>query len=435
MRLVVTADGLDNPEWVADGVVEAIETFTRDLPTVAGRVKPLIALPLVGTGEGGFIHKRGLLIKTLLPRLHEVAIAADVDVALVLRDDRDHVAIQGQRSAEDWQDFDSRHLELADDLGARAARGELSLFLGSGVSVPLGLPDWHDLLEDIAGEPLTNYSAEKAPGIAQALSDELGTDSFHGLVAERLQVSGYAPAHMLLAALDVQQTVTTNYDVAYELALSAVRGTNAYQVLARQPAIQPRPWVLKLHGDVRMPESVVITTDDYARLAKDHGPLVGLVESLLMTSHLMFVGFSMGDPDFDEAAKRVSQVRALAEEIPDAHLATVLALGPESVVQRPEFATVAMSYGDSHGEAARKLEIFIDRVSWAAARHRSRSNSYLLDDDYADLFVHDITATALRRALENLVALPVDHQARRNAGWARVEAMLTELGAKPTHAS
>jgi hypothetical protein len=432
IRLVVTADGRSDPHWVEAGVVEAIQTFASDLPRTGGRVKPLVALPLVGTGAGGFRNKRGLLINVLLPALRKVATDTNIDVALVLRYDRDHAAIQGQRSASDWSEFSAEYLDLADELGARAARQELSLFLGSGVSVPLGLPDWEGLLADISGEQVSDYSTETAPCIAQRLQEELGTERLHTQIAERLNVSGFAPAHLLLAGLAVRQTVTTNYDTAYETALDGSCGADGYCVLTRQLAVQPNPWLLKIHGDVRRPESVVITTDDYARLDNDHPSLHALVESLLMTSHLMFVGYSMGDRDFVQVADRVRKVRALADDDAEAEFATVLALHPGAVSQQAGFTTIAMLEGSDDEAAARRLEIFLDRISWAAARHRQRSHVYLLDPNYEDLFANDPPTTRLRNVLAELSDLAENDPARRSPGWAYVEAMLADLGGRPS---
>lgn len=429
--LVVTADGRDDADWVAAGVTEAVERFATDRRLVAGRVKPLIALPLVGTGAGGFEYRRGTLIRALLPALRTVAHRADVDVALVLRDDRDHVAIQGQRSSTDWEGFAAEELRVADELGARAARQELSLFLGSGVSVPLGLPDWKGLLEEIAGEEISDYTPEKAPAIAQELEARIGRGPLEAEIMRKVAVSGCAPAHLLLAGLAVRQNVTTNYDAAYELAFDGSIGSAAYRVMTRQIADQPAPWLLKLHGDVRRPSSIVVTENDYRRLETHHSATLAVVESLLMTSHLVFVGYSLADQDFADAVDRVRRVRSLAGAGGERNLATVLALHPDSVSTHQGFTTVPMSSTGSGRDAARRLEIFLDRMSWAAARHSSRSDAYLLDPDYADLFEDDHPSVRLREVLEPLVALPANDPARRSSGWRRVEEMLTELGGRP----
>lgn len=171
---------------MADGVVDAIaDLSTRELPPVPGRVKPLIGLPLVGTGAGGFETTRGVLIHELLPALIGAAREYDVDIALVLIDQRDHAAVQAVRR-DFWTEFVeeqpeiARDLDIADELGGRAARGELSLFLGSGVSVPLDVPDWKTLLSTIfppnyldlfAGDGPTTQLSERL----LQLADELET--------------------------------------------------------------------------------------------------------------------------------------------------------------------------------------------------------------------------------------------------------------------
>nr|WP_090341737.1 SIR2 family protein [Mycolicibacterium malmesburyense]CRL71793.1 hypothetical protein CPGR_02086 [Mycolicibacterium malmesburyense] len=429
IRLVVTADGRDDAQWVARGVVDAIKTLAGELSTPGGRFKPLIALPLVGTGAGGFREMRGILIRALLPALRSAAHDADVDVALVLRDDRDHAAIQGQRSTEDWPAFSGEELAIADELGARAARRELSLFLGSGVSVPLGLPNWRQLLTEIAGKELTDYSPETAPAIAQRLMREKGPERFRRHIADRVSSKpGFAPAHLLLSALEVAQTVTTNYDAAYETALETTIGSDAFRVLTRQLPQQPRHWVLKVHGDVRRAETIVITEDDYARLKAETRSVLSIVETLLLTSHLLFVGFSMGDPDFVEAVEEVRKVRALAEDSADAEIATVLALHPGAVAPHAGFTTVPMLDGSDDRAAARRLEMFLDRICWATARQNERAHSYLLDPDYTDLFIGDPASLHLR---DLLAALAKDDVARGSAGWPHVEKALTALGARP----
>ena len=93
-------------------------------------------------------------------------------------------------------------------------------------------------------------------------------------------------------------------------------------------AEQPHPWLLKIHGDAEDPTTIVLTEDDYEQLENDHRALVAVIESLLMTSHLLFVGYSLKDPDFANAVERVRLVRQLAKTENQPPLATVLALHP-----------------------------------------------------------------------------------------------------------
>lgn len=430
IRMVPTAnDAVLDPNWIAEQIVAAIRDFATGLETVSGRIKPLVALPLVGTGAGGFEHRRGALIAALLPALQRVARDSDIDVALVLYHERDHTAVQALRSHDDWSEFTKEQLVLADTLGQRAAKQELALFLGSGVSVPLGLPDWKGLLTELNGAELENYSAADAPKIAQQLADKLGADHVHRVVADRTGISDVSPAHLLLAGLGVRQNVTTNYDLAYESALSGTLGTDGFQTLARQLADQSKTWLLKMHGDARRPDSIVLTTNDYTHLESELRAVLAVVETLLLTSHLLFVGYSMEDDDFSAAADRVRRIRALAEAPSGDDFATVLALHPGSVKPQPGLKTISMLESADTLAAARKLEIFLDRVSWATARADQRSHAHLLDPHYDDLFADDPADSRLRELLATLVSLGPDDPARKSSAWERVESLLKDLGA------
>jgi hypothetical protein len=76
--------------------------------------------------------------------------------------------------------------------------------------------------------------------------------------------------------------------------------------------------------------------------------------------------------------------------------------------------------GDAPPDAARRLEVFLDCVL-----AHVREASHLLDDRFADL--PDAGEAALREALLDL-AVRVPEVARGGPGWAKVAALLGELG-------
>jgi hypothetical protein len=83
----------------------------------------------------------------------------------------------------------------------------------------------------------------------------------------------------------------------------------------------------------------------------------------------------------------------------------------------------------SDQSAARRLEIFLDRISWKAATSGSASSSYLLHPDYQDLFADEDATKKLRRRLVNLIVKLEDDDIRLARGWDKVEKMLKQLGA------
>lgn len=85
--------------------------------------------------------------------------------------------------------------------------------------------------------------------------------------------------------------------------------------LGRGLAVDGHPWLLKPHDDIEAPDTIVLTRDQYTRLEKDHHALRGLVQSLMLTSHLLFVGFGFADDDFLRMSEAVAKVRKLATRL------------------------------------------------------------------------------------------------------------------------
>lgn len=434
VTLVATADG----GMTVEGMVERVATAVRTAAEAAagahqGRHLPLVALPLAGTGEGGLAHERGRVVKALVPALEAVAAAASVDVALVLFDRRDHAAVQAARSGVGaWGGLSDTLLEKADWLGRRAAEGELSLFLGAGVSVPLGLPSWRQLLDAMAAEARVPAPKADADLLAEAerLRRILGAERYAHFMRSVFKVERHALSHALLAGLRTRQMVTTNFDPCLERALDSIHGSGGYRVLTGSLAAGGMPWLLKLHGDVHRPESLVLTASDYRKLNDEHGALHGVVQALLLTSHLLFVGFSLTDSDFLDLAQEVRAVRQTADEShkPLPPSGTALALHPDAVDAaswREEIETLSMLDAPNDAEAARLLELFLDRLSWTAMRETDLSAEFLLDERYAaDASPED---AALRDRVLSWLRT-VEPLERKSVGWRHLEATLVRLG-------
>ncbi|HWH30556.1 MAG TPA: hypothetical protein VNU26_16650, partial [Mycobacteriales bacterium] len=199
--LVRTDAWLREPTWVAEGLAEAVRTARRDLRGGARSV-PLIGLALAGTGAGGLHHERGAVVAALVPALDRTAAECGVDIALVLNDERDHVAVQAVRDDPGRDVLDERQLVEADRLGAAAADGHLVLFLGAGVSISAGMPTWRGLIGELAVEAgispvdLDGFSATDA---AQIVHDVLGDDRFAESMRRRFTLKRHSAAHALLA--------------------------------------------------------------------------------------------------------------------------------------------------------------------------------------------------------------------------------------------
>ncbi|MCU1605375.1 MAG: uncharacterized protein JWP46_1840, partial [Modestobacter sp.] len=383
-----------------------------------------------GTGWGGAAGQRGALLQQRLPVLREAADEHGYDVALVLRRPSDLSAAQRVRrgGVGEW-DLPRPLRELAEQLGERARRGQLAVFLGAGVSAAAGLPTWEQLLDELATraglhEELRTELAELPPQDSAALlARELGRGELTRDVQERFGPGPYSLAHALIAGLPVEEFVTTNYDPLVELAAADLgRGL---QVLPFEEATAGAAWLLKLHGDSGHPDSIVLTREQYLQFGDSGSALAGVLQSLLLTRHVLFVGTSMLDDDLIRIAHQVRTALARPGDGARPRSGTVLALREDPVRARlweRDVETVAMAPADvPAAEAARRLEVLLDLLGCLS----SRPTGYLLDPAYRGLL--DEAEMALAEVLGTVAAQLARGSGDSSAGQ-EVADLLIRLG-------
>ncbi|MGY1743424.1 MULTISPECIES: SIR2 family protein [unclassified Blastococcus] len=418
--------------WLLDGAREALAAVAArpvDRPR-HGRARRLVGLPALGTGWGGAAGARGELLRQLLPVLREAAGEHGFDVALVLRGPSDLAAAQRVRRGQDgaWA-LPEPLVHTAHELGRMARRGQLALFVGAGVSAAAGLPTWEQLLDELATRSglddrlRAGLSRLPAQDSAALLARELGRDRLEAFVKERFGPGRYALAHALVADLPVQEFVTTNYDPLVELAAGDIG-----RALTVLPFDEPRPgapWLLKLHGDAAHPDSVVLTREEYLESGDTRTALAGVLHSLLLTRHVLFVGTSMLDDDLIRIAHQVRRAVQLPGSSPGRRAGTVLALMEDPARSRlweQDVTTVAMATADaSPAEAARRLEVLLDLIGCLA----TPPTGYLLDPSYRGLL--DEEERRLAEALQPVADALADGGGRSSAAE-EVAALLRRLG-------
>lgn len=391
--------------------------------------RPLIALPLFAHRAGGGGPVVGDILRVLLDEARKAVGAYGFDVAIVLRDARAYDLAQVIRREDDssWTELTAEQRRIALELGDEAARARLVPFMGSGISVTAGAPTWHDLILRLAEE--AGLNDEDARSLAAAHRDVLDQaaylhrefarrhaddrHAFANAVIRSVSRERYGLAPALLASLRAEQSITLNYDDLFERA--AADSGLARRVIPGGEHDGER-WLLKLHGTISDPDSIVLTRADYLGYDTDRGALSSLVKATLMTRRLLFVGFGMSDSHFHEIVHDVR--RALPSSTHD--FGTVLTLRDDPVTQRLwerdlEFVTF---------ESARLLDVFLDAVMAFAAD----SHSYLLARGYAStLGPADARIADRVRALVN----SLDDTATQSPAWPILRQALQELGWDP----
>ena len=178
----------------------------------------------------------------------------------------------------------------------------------------------------------------------------------------------------MLASLGTTENVTTNYDELFELACDGPDSELA--VLPYEPVERDRNhrWLLKLHGSLSQPADMVFTRDDYLGLSSRAGALFGLVQAMLLTRHMFFVGYSLSDESFHKVLHEVRAARRgnkVTQSKQQARLGTALVLYPEPFFHKlfeQDLKIVPFAEpGEDPDSAARRFEIFLDHLAYQAA--------------------------------------------------------------------
>lgn len=372
------------------------------------RPRPLLGMPLFGTGGCGAGLFRGHVIQVLLQVAQTAAATKHVDVVLVLLDERDFALAQEwrKRAGDDWwADLDPGLRDQAHRLSTQARAGRLVPFMGSGVSISAGAPDWKTLIGRLAAkihmssdeqEALAKRNVLDQAGILQTLYEERSSREglwFNQAVADEVQLHRYGLAPALLAGLPSKQAITLNYDDLFERA--SADADKSLSVIPEKRAESGDRWLLKLHGTVKDPATIVLTKDDYLGYKTNRDALSALVKATLMTHHLLFVGFGLADDHFHEIVHDVRRALPLDSKN-DSGLATALTLFRDELDERAwkdKLTLVPMSEdGKDVGESARTLEIFLDML----LAYATDSHSYFLADELDTSGGSELLRTAKR---------------------------------------
>jgi hypothetical protein len=222
---------------------------------------------------------------------------------------------------------------VPDDIVKSVSSGQCILFLGAMASAPSptgccyayksenALPNGTQLAESLALK--CNYP-EKDNTNLQRVSlyyQFNGTPSRNRLVRDIVAEIAKpeivpSPALHMLAGLPFRFIITTNYDHLFDLALRQAKTIDGQAKdpivkiydpdLQRVPEMVPldpserRPVLLKLHGDIDRPESIVVTEEDYLVFIhkmsdQHHHPIHDNLRCRINNWPVLFIGYSLKD--------------------------------------------------------------------------------------------------------------------------------------------
>ncbi len=209
-------------------------------------------------------------------------------------------------------------------------RGQCILFLGAGVHArpPLGGPHYYPATERPAmGSELSlklpdrsnfrasfpDESERHLPRVALHYEVQKGRRALiEHVETEVLYEKTPSKVLHMLADLNFPLVMTTNYDHLFELALqangkqpiSSIYDPSGKVETLDAPTMMPdprQPFISKIHGDIRQPESIVITDEDYIQFVlrmsdkEPYDPVPMTFKYHLRRWPTLFVGYSLTD--------------------------------------------------------------------------------------------------------------------------------------------
>jgi hypothetical protein len=200
------------------------------------------------------------------------------------------------------------------DLASSIRTKKVHLFIGSGVSCSAGLLGWDDLIGDMTAairkENMTHSAKDLEEFLARAEYIDLaelfratvGQNAYFRFLRERYR-RDVPPSALLksIAKLNIKTVFTTNYDKLLETAFR--RTTQIDPPVIIYPTQlnyieQDEIRIIKIHGDIDHPASIVLTRTDYAQYASRHTEFVNMLQSSINGYTMLFVGFGLRDPNF-----------------------------------------------------------------------------------------------------------------------------------------
>lgn len=184
----------------------------------------------------------------------------------------------------------------------------------------LPLPSWPWLVNrmhreiaihtpEVEHESLRAFFIEEGPlDCAQLFRQTVGEANYREFLAAQFDSARQpfiqtTPSHAELVRLNLPLLFTTNFDelieAAYREAALPLRVSITEEQFRAHRAGREAPHLVKLHGSIDQPDTIVLTRSDYATARRDRQKMLSLLRHEMSDAAFLFVGFSLSDPNFN----------------------------------------------------------------------------------------------------------------------------------------
>jgi hypothetical protein len=228
-------------------------------------------------------------------------------------------------------------------------------FVGAGVTLPLGYPDWDGLIERLAAEVKTVVGEEiQSNGLRLTVSQVLREFRKERLLQAQILKQSLAEKYFSvmselfgpkerriapitdLVTLPFKHLLTSNYDPALEQHHApanepepiCLHHKSAGQFITRFTQDGYTRRVVHVHGRYDEPQHIILTEEDYGAYVLS--PVVDQFwRSVPVNASLVFVGFSLGDNDLLYGFRRLQMILQETNDMKDPRHFVILPLDDE----------------------------------------------------------------------------------------------------------
>jgi hypothetical protein len=235
---------------------------------------------------------------------------------------------------------------LLEELARQIRDRNVVLFAGAGLSMPLGLPSWGDLMRHVAQELGYDPDVLIRPGADylqlaeyyKLQNDSIGPlrswmDRTWSVQDEQLRTSR---VHNQIVDLKLPFIYTTNYDRNIERAfeLRNEKFSKIVSVLDVAKASADRTHIVKFHGDFDDENSLVLTESDYFDRLNFESPLDIKFRSDILGRSVLFVGYSLNDLNLRVLLYRMNRLWESSRYAGKRPMSYIFLLNPDPVQER-----------------------------------------------------------------------------------------------------
>lgn len=202
--------------------------------------------------------------------------------------------------------------EFINDFAYKLNTDKTSVFIGSGVSTELNLPNWEHLFKDIASKmSLDIKKIDNYYQLSQYYCNKYSIGDLKKQIAPKLRTTSSESTTLdALLKLGFESIWTTNFDTTIENCL--LRKNIKYTMVHNDrdlSCINPNdcPVIYKINGDINDLENLILTQHDWENFEFTRPTMLTFLKKELVSNTFLFLGYSFKDGLVKSALSNIRQ--------------------------------------------------------------------------------------------------------------------------------